>query len=95
MSRVPDLPRSVDTLGGVISYLAVSQLSRDCEEMEFLSVEARRSALEARGKRWCFGSFVAGDGVRRTMIEEDGEGYADAPAWEGKAEDESDDERGY
>lgn len=68
---VPYLPRRVDQIQGIVSYIAGSGLLRDCEELESAGTEERDAALGNMGKRWSYARFDEKSGGHRWMIDED------------------------
>jgi hypothetical protein len=69
-SRLPYLPRTPDTLGGVISYLCASRMLDDFDCSSGLGSRELEKRIVGLGKRYTYGEYVGVDGQVRWMIEE-------------------------
>lgn len=67
----PELPRAPDTILGVISYVADSNLLGDFEGMESVSKQEMDDRINGLGKRYGYGFEVGMDGQKRFMIHEE------------------------
>ena len=69
--RSPDLPRAPDTLLGVISYLADSNMLEDFEGLENVEKREMDDRIMGLGKRYGYGKNMGMDGQKRFMVDEE------------------------
>jgi hypothetical protein len=70
-SRLPDLPRSPNTIAAVASYLADSRMLDDFEGCEYLGNRELFNRIAGLGKRYVYGKRPGCDGRLRYLIDED------------------------
>ncbi len=69
--RLPNLPRSPDTIAGVASYVADSRMLDDFEGCEYLDNRQLFNQIAGLGKRYVYGKWLGSDGQSRYHIDED------------------------
>jgi hypothetical protein len=69
--NMPDLPRTPDTVLGVMSYLADSRMLDDFDGCEMLSNKEADDRVNGLGKRYGYGRFVGVDGQVKWMVDEE------------------------
>lgn len=67
---MPYLPRTPDTLGGVISYICNSRMLGDFDGCEGLQNKDLKKRVAKLGKHYTYGKYVGVNGQARWMIEE-------------------------
>lgn len=69
--KSPDLPRAPDTLLGVISYLADSNMLGDFDGLENVEKKEMDDRIGGLGKRYGYGRNFGMDGQKRFMVDEE------------------------
>ena len=69
--RLPNLPRSPDTIAAVASYVADSRMLEDFEGCEYLDNRQLFNRIAGLGKRYVYGKSLGSDGQSRYLIDED------------------------
>jgi hypothetical protein len=67
---LPDLPRTPDTLGGVIGCICGSRMLVDFEGCEGLGSRQLEKRIDGVGEKYTYGKYIGVDGKSRWMIED-------------------------